>query len=157
VFNISDAFELRLSTQLPEFENAKAEIDPQIWYLIKPQVTSIWIEAVKSMFGSKIASTSTNETESTSASETESTSTSGTDSTSLLRLFYEQRSIITISPDGPAVGLSVSESSSCTDEIASAPFGFTSLSKKLSGDCSSSQKIAHSYCSPSSLKWRLED
>ena len=150
MFNIPDTFDLRLSTQLPEFENAKPEIDPQIWYLIKPQVTSIWIETV-------IASTSTNETESTSASETESTTTSGTDSTSLLRLFYEQRSIITISPDGPAVGLSVSESSSCTDEIASAPFGFTSLSKKLSGDCSSSQKIAHSYCSPSSLKWRLED
>jgi len=96
VFNIPDHLELVLSTELPAFQNAKPEIDPQIWHLIKPQVTSLWIDAVnrvddkqkswkeriKDMLGPKIASTSTS-------------------GTSLLRFFYNQRAIVTISPDEP--------------------------------------------------------
>jgi hypothetical protein len=86
-----------------------------------------------------------------------SNSTNGTYSPNILRLFYDQRAIVTLSPDEPSVSSSVSESSSWINKVTSVPFGHISLSNKQQGDCSGSPKIGGSCYSLSSLKWNLRD
>jgi len=89
--------------------------------------------------------------------EIASISASGTNSTNILHLFYDGRTVITVSPDKPTVSMLVSGISLCTDKTTSVPFGYISLLNKPPGDCSSSLKIGHSYCSLSCLKWELKD